>query len=229
MVALGLAACGVEVPDEVASRATSTTTTTEGGTPTTEAPTSDDELEQALLDNGYTLDEARCGADNLRAEVDDDEIDEIIEADTIEDIDPAMAADFASALQDCVQDGATDGDDDSERPDDDGDVEGDEDDDGPRDPDAPDDPDRPRDPDPPDGGADMPDFGDDSEGDVSRSRFLSALIVSGVSDTEARCIVDAVYSELEQDDINDLFHAASTEEIPPDVVTVFEGIIDECR
>lgn len=97
-----IAGCGVEVPDDVADRATSTAPTTAPAPSTTEAPTSDDELEQALLDNGYTVGESECGAEALREELDEDQIDEIIGADSVEDIDPSSAADFADAIGGCL-------------------------------------------------------------------------------------------------------------------------------
>lgn len=103
-----MAACGVEVPEDVADRATSTQATTEASVTTTEAPRSDDELEQALLDNGYTEDEAQCGAENLRDDLDADEIDEVIGADDIEEIDPRTAADFGEAISECLDDGSDD-------------------------------------------------------------------------------------------------------------------------
>ncbi len=106
-VALGvLAACGVEVPDDVAARATSTTATTDPAPTTTEAPTSADELEQALLDNGYTADEATCGAAALREDLDSDQVDEIIGADSVEDIGEDTAADFAEAVDGCLEEGS---------------------------------------------------------------------------------------------------------------------------
>ena len=103
---VALAACGVEVPDDVAVRATSTTATTEAAPPTTEAPTSDDELEQALLDNGYTEAEARCGAEALRERLDDDQVDEIVGADSVTDINEGTAADFADAIGGCLEEGS---------------------------------------------------------------------------------------------------------------------------
>lgn len=100
-----VAGCGVEVPDDVADRATSTAPTTEANPATTEAPTSDDPLEQALLNNGYEPGEATCGAERLRAELDDDQIDEVIGADDVGEIDPRDAADFADAIDECLEDG----------------------------------------------------------------------------------------------------------------------------
>ncbi len=97
-----VAACGVEVPDDVAARAASTTSASEGATTTTEAPTSDDDLEQALLDNGYTLDEATCGAEALREELDTDQIEEITGAESVDDIDRGSAEDFADAIGGCL-------------------------------------------------------------------------------------------------------------------------------
>lgn len=214
---LGLVgACGVEVPDDVAADIRDTTTTTDAPT-TTETPRSDDDLEQALIDNGYTLAEAECGAENLRAALDEDEIRSIIGADTIEDISPSTARGFARALQPCVEDGAEPGDPDETDP--------------PGSPDDPDDPDDgPDEDDRPDSGiGGMPGFGDDSEGDVSRSRFLAALISGGVPDGQARCIVDAVYSELDQEDINLLFHSESEDDVPPDVLDAFFDIVDDCE
>ncbi len=101
-----VAACGVEVPDDVVAEIEASTTTTVDVPRTTETPTSADALEQALIDNGYTLEEARCGAANLRAVLDDAEVRSIIEADTIEDISGRTARDFAAALRPCVEDGA---------------------------------------------------------------------------------------------------------------------------
>jgi hypothetical protein len=205
------AACGVEVPDDVADDLRETTTTTDVPS-TTETPRSDDELEQALIDNGYTLAEAECGAENLREALDEDEVRSIVDADTIEDISASTARAFADALRPCVEDGAGEGDD-----------EGDGGSDGPG---AGED-----DPDEGDGGGiggGMPDFGDDSEGDVSRSRFLSALISGGVGDEEARCIVDGVYAELDQEDINTLFHADAADDVPDDVLDAFMDITEAC-
>lgn len=99
---LACGACGVEVPDDVAARATSTSSTSEATT-TTVAPTSDDELEQALLDNGYTQEEATCGAEALRADLDDDQVEEIIEADSVTDIDERLASEFADAIGGCLE------------------------------------------------------------------------------------------------------------------------------
>ena len=206
---LGLAAaCGVEVPDDVAEDLRETTTTTDEGPSTTETPTSDDELEQALIDNGYTLAEAECGAENLRDELGEDEVQSIVDAETIEDISASTARAFADALRPCVEDGA-EGDDGSEGPGSGEDDPDDGDDDGI--------------------GGGMPDFGDDSEGDVSRSRFLSGLISAGLGDEEARCIVDRVYAELDQDDINALFHAESEDDVPDDVLDAITEITEDCQ
>lgn len=103
-----LAACGVEVPDDVAAdiEADRRTTSTSGVAATTVPPTSDDALEQTLIDNGYTLAEARCGAQNLRERLSEAEIAEIVAADTVEEIEPGLAEAFADALQPCVEDGA---------------------------------------------------------------------------------------------------------------------------
>ena len=101
-LACAAAGCGVEVPDDVAE-ATSTTTAPESTT--TAPPMSDDELEQALIDNGYTLGEARCGAENLREQLDDSQIQDLIEADDIEDIRESTATAFAAALQPCLDAG----------------------------------------------------------------------------------------------------------------------------
>lgn len=210
-------ACGVEVPDDVAADIRDTTTTTEAPT-TTETPRSDDPLEQALIDNGYTLAEAECGAENLRGALDEDEVRSIVDADTIEDISPGTARGFAAALQPCVEDGAEPGDTDGP---DGGGGGGDPGDPGGEDPDGDD---------PPDSGiGGMPGLGDDSQGDVSRSRFLAALISGGVPDGQARCIVDAVYSELDQEDINALFHSDSEDDVPPDVLDAFFTIVDDCE
>lgn len=103
-VAAVLGACGVEVPDDVAVDVDRSTDAS--GPSTTEPPTSDDPLEQALIDNGYTLDEARCAAENLREELDEDEIDDIVEADSLEDISVSSADEFADAVQPCIEDGA---------------------------------------------------------------------------------------------------------------------------
>ncbi len=105
MALLVTAGCGVEVPDDVADRATSTAPTTEPAATTTESPTSDDELEQALLNNGYEPEEATCGAERLREELDDDQIDEVIGAESVEDIDERLATDFADAISGCLDAG----------------------------------------------------------------------------------------------------------------------------
>jgi len=110
VVVLMMVGCGVEVPDDVAARATSTTTTSEAGPSTTATPTSDDPLEQALIDNGYSADEATCGATNLREELDEDQVDDIIGAEDIDDIGADTAADFARALRDCVDNDASEDD-----------------------------------------------------------------------------------------------------------------------
>ncbi len=220
VAALGVlvGACGVDVPDDVAAEIAATSTTEAGAPPTTVTPRSDDELEQALIDNGYTLAEARCGAANLRARLDDEEIRSIIDADTIEDISPGAAQDFADALRGCVEDG-TDVDDDPDfgsGPDDGPDVGrgggGSE------------------ERNPGDGiGREMPGFGDDSDGAVSRSRFLAALIVAGVPDDEARCIVDATFAQLDQADIDLLFHAESDDDVPAGLLAAFDAIVAGCR
>lgn len=101
LVLVALAGCGVEVPDDVAARAT--TTTVAPASSTTAPPMSDDEVEQALIDNGYTAEEARCGAEQLRRQLDEDEIREIVEAESVDDIDPALASRFADALGGCVE------------------------------------------------------------------------------------------------------------------------------
>jgi hypothetical protein len=200
LLGLGAAACGVEVPDDVAADLRETSTTTEAAT-TTEVPTSDDELEQALIDNGYTAEESRCGAENLRDALDEDELQTIIDAGSIEDISASTARAFADAIQPCVEDGGAPGEDPGEEPPDDG----------------------------PGLGGGMPDFGDDSEGDVSRSRFLAALISGGVPDEQARCIVEDLYAELDQDDINALFHADSEADIPDDLLDAFMAIVESCE
>lgn len=201
-LAVGLAACGVEVPDDVAAEVRESSTTAADDAPsTTETPTSDDELEQALIDNGYTLAEAECGAENLREALDEAEVASIVDADTIEDISASTARAFADALRPCVEDGADPGS-------------------GGGEPDEPGDD---------DGIGRMPGVGDDSEGDVSRSRFLSALISGGIPDDEARCIVDRVYAELDQDDINTLFHAETEDDVPDDLLDAFADITEGCR
>lgn len=201
------AACGVEVPDDVAEDLRETTTTTEVPS-TTETPTSDDELEQALIDNGYTAAEAACGAANLRDTLDDDQIATIVEADTIEDISASTARTFAAALRPCVQTGG------GSRPE------------RPQRPGAGDD--APDEDDAPGGIGRMPGADDDSEGDVSRSRFLSALIAGGIPDDEARCIVAGVYRQLDQDDINTLFHADSQADLPDALLDTFMDITEGC-
>lgn len=107
LVAL-VAACGVEVPDEVADDLRGTTTTTEVPA-TTETPQSEDELEQALIDNGYSEEEAACGAQNLREALDEEQIASIVEAETIEDISPSTGRAFARALAPCVEGGGRPG------------------------------------------------------------------------------------------------------------------------
>ncbi|HEU5150888.1 MAG TPA: hypothetical protein VFU19_10350 [Iamia sp.] len=199
----GLAGCGVEVPDDVAADVRTSSTTEPGAPPTTETPRSDDELEQALIDNGYSLAEAECGAGRLRDALDDDEIATIVDADTIEDISASTARAFADALRPCVEDGA-----------------------------GTDEPDQPDEPDEPDGGGGiggMPGAGDDSEGDVSRSRFLAALISGGIPDGQARCIVERLYDELDQDEINDLFHAETEADVPDDLLDAFMDIVEACE
>jgi len=225
---MGVAACGVEVPEDVADEIEAARETDRApDTPdTTEAPTSDDDLEQALIDNGYTLEEARCGAENLRERLDDDEIEEVIAADTIEDIGFGVATEFADALRPCVEDGATD-----DEPDDDSD--GDDSDDGPdgggeatpgdRGGSEPDDGSGAG-----RGDADVPDFGDDSTGDVSRSRFLAGLISAGIPAEIAACLVDGIYATFEQEDINVLFHADDRSEVPADVLAAFDEIAQDC-
>lgn len=195
------AACGVEVPDDVAADIRSSTTVADEAPATTETPRSDDELEQALIDNGYTLDEAECGAANLRDELDEAEVRTIVEADTIEDISASTARAFADALRPCVEDGA-----------------------GEPDESEPDEPDESE----PEG-PDMPGRGDDSEGDVSRARFLAALISGGIPDAEARCIVAGVFDRLDQDEINELFHSDDADEVPPDLLDAFMDITEGCR
>lgn len=213
LVGAVLGACGVEVPDDVAADIERSTTTTTEVPTTTAVPTSDDELEQALIDNGYTLEEARCGAENLRDRLSDAEVREVIEADTIEDIGFSTANDFADALRPCVEGGAA-GDDGDDGP---GDGDGD-DEDGGRPPTAG-----------PGPGGRMPDIGDDSEVDVSRSRFLAALLAAGVEGEVARCFVDGVFAELDQDEINDLFHADSDDEVPADVQGLVMDLLDDCE
>lgn len=110
-VSFSLAACGVEVPDDIASRATSTTTTTTAVPQTTAVPTSDDELEQALIDNGFSLAEARCGAEALRESLSEGEIEEITGLESIGDIDASLAEDYREAVSPCVENGADDDDD----------------------------------------------------------------------------------------------------------------------
>jgi hypothetical protein len=215
LVGAGAAACGVEVPDDVAAEVASSSTTEPGAPPTTATPTSGDELEQALIDNGYSLEEARCGAANLRDELDEDEIASIVDADTIEDISPGVARDFADALRPCVEDGSGVDDDPDGGDPDDTDPDG-----GSRGPGGGDDDDGI--------GREMPGFGDDSEGAVSRSRFLSALIVAGVPDDQARCIVDEAFARLDQADIDLLFHADSEADIPPDLLAEYDAIVEGC-
>lgn len=111
------AACGVEVPDEVADDLRGSTTSTEATT-TTETPSSDDELEQALIDNGYSEEEAACGAENLRESLDERQIQTIVDAESIEDIAPSTGRAFAAALRPCVQGEGPDGPDGPGGPDD---------------------------------------------------------------------------------------------------------------
>ena len=94
-----LVGCGVEVPDDVA---TATAPSTEPASTTTAPPMSDDEIEQALIDNGYSLAEARCGAENLREQLPDSQIEEVLRSDDIEDIPESAATAFAEALQPCL-------------------------------------------------------------------------------------------------------------------------------
>ncbi len=186
-----LAGCGVDVPDDVAAEIRSSSTTEAGAPATTAVPRSDDELEQALIDNGYSLEEAECGAANLREQLDEDEVRSIVEADTIEDIGPSAARGFADALRPCVEDGAS------------------------AETSVPD--------------QAMPGFGDDSEGDVSRARFLAALISGGIPDEQARCIVAGVFDQLDQEEINLLFHAESESDVPAAILDAFTAITDDCE
>lgn len=215
------AACGVEVPDDVAAEVASSSTTEPGAPSTTAVPTSDDELEQTLIDNGYSLDEARCGAANLRDQLDDDEVDAIIDADTIEDIPSGTARDFADALRPCLAGGAAPGGDPGGTgPGPDGGAPGDEGPDrSPPDDDGPDD----------DEGGGSPGIGDGGEGPVTRSRFLAGLVAAGVPEDEAECIVDGVFRRLDRDEIDLLFRAGSEDEIPPRLLAEFQAVADGCE
>lgn len=209
---VGLIGCGVEVPDDVAARATPSTAPTTAPAPSSTAPpTSDDDLEQALIGYGYSVAEAECGAANLRETLDEADIEALIEAESIEDIPPRAALDFADALRPCVEDGPG----------------------GPGEPQDPDDPSDPvpptteqPTPEPPDGG--MPDLPDAGEGDVTRSRFLAALLAAGFGVPEARCVVDGLYDAFDQETINEIFRSAGPEDVDPDVADQVQEILDGC-
>jgi hypothetical protein len=139
--------------------------------------------------------------------LDDDEVRSIVEADTIEDISPGVARRFADALRPCVEGGAGTGSTDS----------------------TPAPPPGPGGGDPGGGIGDrMPGAGDEGDGTVSRSRFLAALLASGVPDAQARCIVERLYAQLGQDEIDQLFRASSPDEVAPDVLATFDAITDAC-
>lgn len=212
VVVASLAACGVEVPDDVATA--STTPTTEAPPSSTEPPTSDDDLEQALIGYGYSVEEAECGAANLRDELDDAEIEALVAADSIEDIPPGTAIDFADALRPCVEDGA------GTEPSD------------PVEPDDPSpDPDDPSDPVPPPTepeGPGMPDLPDAGQGDVTRSRFLAALLASGFGVPEARCVVEDLFETFDQETINEIFQSTGPEDVDPEVAEQVQAILDGC-
>ncbi len=103
---LALGACGVELPDDVAARASTTTTTSTTIPSTTAVPNSDDELEQTLIDNGFSLEEAQCGAKALKDALSADEIDAINGLENLENIDSSIAEEYADAVSPCVKDGA---------------------------------------------------------------------------------------------------------------------------
>ncbi len=99
---LVLAGCGVEVD----ASAPSTTTTIIDATITTgSVPPSDDPLVAMLERNGYSREEATCGADELRNELSDHEVDSIVDARDLTDIDPSIAEEFGDIMSDCLDGG----------------------------------------------------------------------------------------------------------------------------
>jgi hypothetical protein len=101
---IGVAACGVEVPEGAGRpEPTSTTTTTE--VPTTETPRGRDDVEQFLIDNGFSLAEARCGASSLRDELTHSQVEALLEAGNLAEIDDRVADAYAAALQRCLDQG----------------------------------------------------------------------------------------------------------------------------
>jgi len=97
-LALALAGCGVEV-DAAAPTTSATTATTLVAPP---VPPSDDALVNMLERNGYSRDEATCGAEQLRDQLSSDEVDSLVDAQDLTDIDPTIADEFGSIMSDCL-------------------------------------------------------------------------------------------------------------------------------
>ena len=96
---VALAGCGVDDLGPVAGGVGSTSTTV--AAPTVPAETGDPVVDR-LLAYGYSLGEARCGADGLRAELDPDQLADIVTAQEVTDVDPEVADVFSVALTGCL-------------------------------------------------------------------------------------------------------------------------------
>lgn len=66
-------------------------------------------------------------------------------------------------------------------------------------------------------------------GDISKEKFAAEIrSEAGLTDEQSTCVVDAVYSEFEQDDINDLYSANEADDMGDGVYEKFTGLIVDC-
>ena len=64
--------------------------------------------------------------------------------------------------------------------------------------------------------------------DISRSEFEDRLLRSGMPDGTASCVVDRVFQELDQDEINTVVRTPSNEAAGKDLVDAYSTIVGDC-
>ena len=100
-VLVALAGCGVDDLGPAAGGTGSTSTTVPA--PAVPAETGDPVVDR-LLAYGYSLTEASCGADRLRAGLDPDQLAEIVTAQEVTDVAPEVADVYSVVLTECLDD-----------------------------------------------------------------------------------------------------------------------------
>ncbi len=67
------------------------------------------------------------------------------------------------------------------------------------------------------------------EGDVSKEKFSSELQdEAGLTETQADCVVDSLFEEFDQGEINDLYSADTEDEAPEGGLEALQTATTEC-